>query len=46
LISWTSRKQKVVSWSSIESKYRALADLAVEVTWIRSLLDEPKFLYA
>jgi len=43
LISWASRKQKVVSWSSTELEYRALADLAAEVTWIRLLLDELKF---
>lgn len=42
LISWASRKQKVVSRSSTESEYRALADLAAEVAWIRSLLGELK----
>jgi len=35
--------KKVVSQSNIESEYRALANLAAEVTWIRSLLDELKF---
>ncbi|XP_019431444.1 PREDICTED: uncharacterized protein LOC109338625 [Lupinus angustifolius] len=43
LISWASRKQRVVSWSSTRSEYRALADLAVKVAWIRSLLGELKF---
>lgn len=43
LISWSSRKQRVVSRSSTESEYRALADLAVEITWIKSLLHEVKF---
>ena len=43
MISWASRKQKVVSWSSIESEYKALANLAVEVTWIISILDDLKF---
>ena len=33
----------MVSRSSTKSEYRALADLAAEVTWIRSLLDELKF---
>jgi len=42
LVSWSSRKQKVVSRSSTESKYRALADLVAEIAWIRSLLTELK----
>jgi histone deacetylase 1/2 len=42
LISWASRKQKVVSRSSTESEYRALADLAAEVAWLKSLLGELK----
>jgi len=42
LISWSSIKQKVVSRSSTESEYRALADLAAEVAWLRSLLAELK----
>ncbi|XP_028772189.1 uncharacterized protein LOC114729360 [Neltuma alba] len=40
LISWASRKQRVVSRSSTESEYRALADGAVELKWIHSLLSE------
>nr|KYP75364.1 Copia protein [Cajanus cajan] len=42
LIAWSSRKQKVVSRSSTESEYRALVDLAAEVKWIKSLLQEIK----
>ncbi|GAU51364.1 hypothetical protein TSUD_383580 [Trifolium subterraneum] len=42
LVSWSSRKQKVVSRSSTESEYRALADLAAEITWVSSLLQELK----
>lgn len=42
LITWSSRKQRAVSRSSTESEYRALADLAAEVAWIRSLLTTPR----
>jgi histone deacetylase 1/2 len=42
LVLWSSRKQKVVSRSSTESEYRALADLAAEITWVSSLLQELK----
>lgn len=38
LISWSSRKQRVVSRSSSKSEYRSLAYLPVEGLWIRSLL--------
>lgn len=40
LLSWSLRKQKVVSRSSAESEYRALADSVAEVRWIVSLLTE------
>jgi hypothetical protein len=42
LVLWSSRKQKVVSRSSTESEYRALADLAAEITSVSSLLQELK----
>ncbi|XP_051142787.1 uncharacterized mitochondrial protein AtMg00810-like [Andrographis paniculata] len=38
LISWRSKKQTVVSRSSAESEYRALADTAAELLWLRWLL--------
>lgn len=46
LVSWISRKQSVVSRSSTEAEYRALALAVAELTWIQSLLSElhvPKY---
>lgn len=40
LVSWSSRRQGVVSRSSTESQYRAIADVAAEVLWLKSLLKE------
>lgn len=40
LVSWSSKKQPVVSRSGTESEYRAIVDLAAELTWISSLLKE------
>lgn len=42
LVSWSSRKQNMVSRLSTESEYRALVDLAAEIAWIQSLLAELK----
>ncbi|XP_060963442.1 uncharacterized mitochondrial protein AtMg00810-like [Cannabis sativa] len=43
LVSWSSKKQFVVSRSSTESEYRALDHVSAEITWIESLLKEIKF---
>lgn len=40
LISWSSHKQPIVSRSSIEAKYKTLANGTTEVIWIHSLLRE------
>lgn len=38
LISWTSRKQRVVARSSIEAEYRSLAYATTELLWIKQLI--------
>jgi hypothetical protein len=40
LISWSCRKQATVARSSTEAKYKALANVAAELKWFRSLLHE------
>jgi len=43
LISWKSKKHDVVSRSSAESEYRALANGTSETVWLRSILAELGF---
>src|SRR4051812_10508715 len=38
LVTWRSKKQNVVSQSSAEAEYRAMAQAASEMTWIQSFL--------
>lgn len=42
LISWWSKKQQLVARSSAEAEYRSMAQLAAELLWIQSLLQELK----
>jgi hypothetical protein len=40
LVSWSSKRQNVVSRSSAEAKYRAVANGVVEDCWLRQLPQE------
>ena len=40
LVSWKGKKQSVVSRSSAESEYRAMAQSVCEIMWLRQLLTE------
>ena len=40
LISWSSKKQSVVSRSSTEAEFRSLASVLTDISWLQSLLTE------
>lgn len=40
LVLWHSKKQTIVIRLSIEAEYRALADIVVELLWLRRLLGD------
>ena len=40
IVSWSSRKQKLVARSNTESWFKALAHTAAEVTWLQALLKD------
>jgi hypothetical protein len=40
LVSWSARKQPTVSRSSTEAEYKVIANVATEIMWIHTLLDE------
>ena len=42
IVSWSSKKQSVVSRSSTEAEYRSLANATSEVIWLQSLFSELK----
>ena len=43
LVTWRSKKQKVVALSSAEAEFRGIAKGITEIFWIRKLLRELKF---
>ena len=43
LISWKSKKQDVVTKSSVEAEYRAMALATCELIWLKHLLQELRF---
>ncbi|KAE8727603.1 hypothetical protein F3Y22_tig00005459pilonHSYRG00335 [Hibiscus syriacus] len=38
LVSWSSKKQKAISCSTMEAEYRSIADAAADVVWVEALL--------
>ncbi|XP_057953536.1 uncharacterized mitochondrial protein AtMg00810-like [Malania oleifera] len=46
LVSWKSKKQSVVSRSSAEAEYRAMANVSCELTWLRYLLSDLQIVYS
>jgi hypothetical protein len=40
LVSWRSKKQSVVSRSTAEAEYRAMALVVCEMLWVKTLLSE------
>jgi hypothetical protein len=40
LVSWSAKWQTIVSRSSVEAEYRAVANGVAEATWLRQLLHE------
>lgn len=40
LVTWRSKKQKVVSLSSVEAEYRAMRKLTTELMWLKALLKD------
>jgi hypothetical protein len=46
LISWNSKKHSIVSQSSTEAEYRAIASTTKEIVWLRWLLSDMGVLFS
>ena len=42
LVSWWSKKQNVVVWSSAEAEFRAMATRVCELLWVKIILEDLK----
>ncbi|GKF73203.1 ribonuclease H-like domain-containing protein, partial [Tanacetum coccineum] len=40
LLSWSSKRQPTLSWSSAEAEYHGVANVVAETCWLRNLLHE------
>jgi hypothetical protein len=40
LVSWSTRKQNTVSWSSTETEYKSVANATAEIMWLQTLMRE------
>ncbi|BBN70142.1 RmlC-like cupins superfamily protein [Prunus dulcis] len=45
LVSWQTKRQKIVSLSSAEAKYRAMTGTCCELSWLRPLLKDLQILH-
>ncbi|KAM2660445.1 hypothetical protein EV2_022859 [Malus domestica] len=43
LVTWKSKKQQVIALSSAEAEYRAMATIACELIWLKSLISDLGF---
>ena len=46
LISWRTKRQKIVSLSSAEAEYRAMTGACCELSWLRSVLKDLGILHS
>lgn len=46
LVSWSLKKQNVVSWSNAESEYCVLDNLAAKLVWVKSFDERVELSYS